>query len=305
MRLNFRHLKKISEALLSILFTAIASWFAIGFALVRGWIPEQALGWLQVVEIGLLFTLIVFLVFIVLSLKQLSRERREHLERERRELEIEHERREQRERALLQFLSQPDSHPDLGGRAYILLKVKPSKSDPVARAKSAVTTVQYAIGVWGEWDVIIRVETSSPSRLIAFLTALQNDSDVERTETLVIRFDQDETKYNANDGRWGILLLRLGAAQTGEALKKLKELSQSPHGIKIPGTEETIPVGELKVQHAVGVLGQYDIALTIRYANDESLAKFVMRYIQEGLKAESTTMPAIRGITYINGALSD
>jgi uncharacterized protein with GYD domain len=154
-----------------------------------------------------------------------------------------------------------------------------------------VATVQYAIGVWGEWDVIIRVETSSPSRLIAFLTTLQNDLDVERTETLVIRSDQDEAKHNANDGRWGILLLRLGAAQTGEALKI--------------GTEETIPARELKVQHAVGVLGQYDIALTIRYANDESLAKFVMRYIQEGLKAESTTMPAIRGMTYINGALSD
>jgi hypothetical protein len=234
MQLTPRFLKNLLEALLSVSVAAIVSWIAIGFAVVRGWIPEQAIDWLQVVEIGLLITVIVFLIFVFLLLNQLSRERREHLERDRRELEIEHGRREQRERALLEFLSQPDPHPDLGGRAYILLKVKPSKSDPVARAKSAVATVQYAIGVWGEWDVIIRVETSSPYRLIAFLTALQNDSDVERTETLVIRSDQDETKYNVNDGRWEILLLRLGAAQTGEALKTLKELSQSPDGIKIP-----------------------------------------------------------------------
>jgi DNA-binding Lrp family transcriptional regulator len=298
-------LKGMSESALKAFFGAIVASLAGAVVIVYGWVPERALGGLQLLEIGLLFLILAVLAFLFLSQNQLSRERREHLERERRELEIEHDRREQRERALLQFLSQTGSYPDLGGRAYILLKVRPSKSGPVARAKSAVATVQYAIGVWGEWDVIIRVETSSPSRLIAFLTTLQNDLDVERTETLVIRSDQDEAKHNANDGRWGILLLRLGAAQTGEALKILKEASQSPDGIKIPGTEETIPARELKVQHAVGVLGQYDIALTIRYANDESLAKFVMRYIQEGLKAESTTMPAIRGMTYVEGNLSD
>lgn len=49
-----------------------------------------------------------------------------------------------------------------------------------------------------------------------------------------------------------------------------------------------------------GVLGQYDIILTVRYAKDKFLAKFVMEYIQ--LKLEegntTTTMPAIQGMTY-------
>jgi len=304
MRWKPRLLKHISESALSILLSSIPAWIAVAIALLWRSMPRQPLGWLQVLEVGLLISIVILAILALISQKQFFQERREHLSRERHELEAEHDRRDKRERALLHLLSQPDAHPDIGGRAYILLKVKPSKSDAVARAQSAMAAVQYAVGVWGQWDVIIRVETTSPSRLITFLTALQNDPDVERTETLVIRSDQDETKNNA-DGRWGILLLRLAAAQTGEVLKKLKDASNLPDGIIIPETDETITPRELKIQHAVGVLGQYDIALTIRYANDESLAKFVMRYIQEGLRAQTTTMPAIRGMTYKEGNLSD
>lgn len=304
MRWKPRLLKHISESALSILLSSIPAWIAIAIAVLWRSMPRQPLGWLQILEVGLLISLLILAILVLISQRQSFRERREQLSRERHEVEAERDRRDKRERALMQLLSQPDVHPDIGGRAYILLKVKPSKSDAVARAQSAMTSVQYAIGVWGQWDVIIRVETTSPSRLITFLTALQNDPDVERTETLVIRSDQDETKNNA-DGRWGVLLLRLAAAKTGEVLKKLKDVSDTPDGIRLPGTDEIITPRELKIQHAVGVLGQYDIALTIRYANDESLAKFVMRYVQDDLQAQTTTMPAIRRMAYKEGNLSD
>ena len=163
-----------------------------------------------------------------------------------------------------------------------------------------------AIGVWGQWDVIIRVDTDSSSKLIPFLTCLQNDPDVKRTETLVVRSDQDETKgLNVSEGAWAVLLARLGAAQTGDALKSLQAISNDPNGIKIPDMDEIIQRNELRIQHAVGVLGQYDIALTVRYTSDTALAKFVMGYMQRTLKADTTTLPAIRGMVFRNGVLRD
>jgi uncharacterized membrane protein len=96
-------LKGISESALKAFFGAIVASLAGAVVILYGWVPERALGGLQLLEVGLLLLILVVLAFLFLSQNQLSRERHEHLERERRELDIEHERREQRERALLQF----------------------------------------------------------------------------------------------------------------------------------------------------------------------------------------------------------
>jgi|GEM_PF-2100461 len=273
---------------------------------------KVSMGWYELTTLVILLAVFGLTIHLFWSHRRLAKERLLQIENERRLLEIQQQilevekiKRDEHHRKLGELLSGGSGHTDDLGGAYILLKVKPSTSAAVAKQASKEPAVQYAIAVWGQWDVIIRVDTTSFPKLIPYLTALQNDSNVERTETLIIRSDQEKAGASAREGGWAVLLARLGAAHIEEALAALRAVSGANEGIKISDTGETINVDALRVMHAVGVLGQYDIALTVRYGNDVALAKFVMGYMQQTLHAETITLPAIRNMSYRNGIEQD
>ncbi|MEI9926414.1 MAG: Lrp/AsnC ligand binding domain-containing protein [Sphingomonas sp.] len=179
-----------------------------------------------------------------------------------------------------------DTHEE-GGEAYILFEVEPEYSDSISRELSEKEGVQFAAAVWGQWDVIARVQLGTARSLVRFLSEIQTHSQILRTETHIVRNDQPQIHSSSREDRFAFLLLKLQARRTGQVLAQLRSLK---------------PESDIAhVQHAAGILGAYDIALTVRYARDEELAKLVMQYAQRILQAETMTMPAIRGMTYVNG----
>ncbi len=182
--------------------------------------------------------------------------------------------------------TQFDKHED-GGEAYVLFEVEPEFSDAIARELSERDGVQFAAAVWGQWDVIARVKMGTARALVRFLNEVQSNDRILRTETQIVRNDQPQIYADLRDEHYAFLLLKLPAKRTQRVLEQMSALKQNGDTAKI--------------QHAAGILGRYDIALTVRYARDEELAKLVMQYAQRTLQAETTTMPAIRGMTYVGG----
>jgi len=178
----------------------------------------------------------------------------------------------------------PGAPREEGGEAYIFLKVEPKESASVAQTLSRRDEVEYAAAVWGQWDIIIRVQTGNARSLIGFLRYLQGFREIKRTDTYIVRQDQSQTHVDATEEHWAFLLLRLSGQRADASLEKI--------------SRETKQTNRATIQHAVGILGQYDIILTVRYDGDEQLRILVMDYIQHDLQAETTTMPAIRNMVY-------
>jgi len=174
-----------------------------------------------------------------------------------------------------------------GGEAYTLFEVEPEFSDAIARELSEKEGVRFAAAVWGQWDIMARVQLGTSRSLVRFLSDIQAHSQILRTETHIVRNDQPQIHSSSREDHFAFLLLKLQARRTGQVLAQLRSLK--------PETDIA------HVQHAAGILGAYDIALTVRYGRDEELAKLVMQYAQRTLRAETVTMPAIRGMTYIDG----
>jgi uncharacterized protein with GYD domain len=179
-----------------------------------------------------------------------------------------------------------DAHEE-GGEAYVLFEVEPEFSDAIARELSEREGVRFAAAVWGQWDVIARVQVGTARALVRFLNQVQADDRILRTETQIVRNDQPQVHATPREDHFAFLLLKLPAKRTQHVLDQLRNLES--------GSDIA------KVQHASGILGRYDIALTVRYSRDEELTKLVMQYAQRTLQAETTTMPAIRGMTYVDG----
>lgn len=199
-------------------------------------------------------------------------------------------------------ITQSEHHTDDakadGGEAYIFMKVRPKHSEDIGKALSSMRGVRFASAIWGQWDVIVHVQAGTARDLIIFLNDIQKLEHVLSTETHIVRGDQSKSYKIKDEGNYAFLLLTLRANKTTKVLEQLEGIDQS-RGV---GQNN----GVARIQHAAGILGQYDIALTVRYAYEDELRKLVMQYAQKTLAAETTTMPSIHGMTYIDGkAISD
>ena len=181
------------------------------------------------------------------------------------------------------------------GQGYILLEIRPPRSQAVALELSRNEAVEYAAAVWGPWDVIMRVKTPDTDALVALLTEIQGRDDVRRTETCFIRNDQlqlENPESFTESGRWAFLLLRVEAQKTLGILQALK----TPSHESAKGAE---------IQHAAGILGPYDIAVTVKHKTDSDLKQFVMDYVQDhvGGVRQTLTIPSIQWMVYRHGKL--
>ncbi|HWD29124.1 MAG TPA: Lrp/AsnC ligand binding domain-containing protein [Rhizomicrobium sp.] len=182
------------------------------------------------------------------------------------------------------------------GGAYLMLKVKPGSSQEIAkRLRDDVSQVNYAAAVWGQWDVVARVSAGTAASFVEVLNKVQTWNNVERTETQLVRSDQppiDKLSSHNSDDHFAFLLLKVPASETPAVLGKIHVLAEKPRP------------GYARVEHAVGILGTYDVALTVRYSKDGELANVVMAFCQSELGAETVTVPAIRDMSFIGGSTS-
>jgi uncharacterized protein with GYD domain/DNA-binding Lrp family transcriptional regulator len=180
--------------------------------------------------------------------------------------------------------------------AYILLKVDPQWSRNIAEKWSLEDSrVTFAAAVWGEWDVIMLVQTESYDDLLRFVDHLREHEaeNLKSTETLLIRSDQratdpirrrlTESLKFTNSRNGAFLMLR---AQTVTAALSILD-------------NMTIEGG--KILHYVGILGRYDVVVLVEYADDEILSDLVMSEFQGRHKYETFTMPAIAGMFCVDG----
>lgn len=177
------------------------------------------------------------------------------------------------------------------GHAYILLEVEPPNSPQVARELSKRPDVDYAATVWGQWDIVMRVHTPDAESLIELISGIHTEyPKVRRTETMLVRPDQirDATDTFAA-GNWAFLFLQVEGRRTSQVLDALMRLSDSDEEIA-------------SIRQAAGVLGMYDIAVTVRYVNDTQLRQLVMGRIQSqsGI-AQTRTVTSIGGLVFSNG----
>ncbi len=202
-------------------------------------------------------------------------------------------------------MNSPNSIGRLRGPAYILMKVRPGSSNDIAKRliEEYDKHIAYAMGVWGPWDVVVRATTANTEELVEFLEKQQQkELNLLRTETLIIRSDQKQiykpsTTITPNAGGWAILLLTTAGRRTQDLLCNFDTDNNSGNGFSI--CNGRLKDNEVVILDGAGVLGQYDIILTVRYAEDKFLAKFVMEYLQLQLEeGNTTTMPAIQGMTY-------
>jgi Lrp/AsnC ligand binding domain len=188
-----------------------------------------------------------------------------------------------------------DASPLISGEdaagAYIMLKVKPGTSEDLARHLSKMSEVKCAAAVWGQWDVIARIHVGTAASFVELLNRIQRDKNVRRTETQLTRTEQPfkPPAYPPPDRQYDLafLLLKVDARDTQELLEAIERKAAEP--------------GSLRVEHGAGILGTYDVALTVRYSSDKQLASFVMDFSQGEWGAETVTMPAVRGMTFARG----
>ena len=276
------------------------------FATVSG-ILIANFGWTK----SLLFVILIFnLLLAVAILIRLARIEREALESMHREKKIQTNAlsiQECTSAALAKILNEHNPNPDSGGNAYIFLKVEPAQTKTVVEKIGKEPGVAYAIGLWGLWDVVIRVSAHDHDSLGKVITVLQGLAEyIKYTETAVFRSESHQID-DSNEGppHVCLVLARLKANKIDQTLETIRNDSRNLHGFhcgkKTSDATRYIDQKLVKVMHSVGILGRYDIAMIVLYASDETLNDFVMGYLQDNLEAETTSMPSIKGLKYKSG----
>lgn len=179
--------------------------------------------------------------------------------------------------------------------AYVLLKVDPQWSGRIIKRWSDHSGVVFAAAIWGEWDIILLVQTDSMEALRKFVDDLRStEASIKSTETLLIRTDQTSSSptkrrlripLQIEHSRWNWVILMLRGSPIRPILSEIEKMN-------VRGTS---------IIHYAGLLGRYDVAITLQYENDLALSELVMAEIQGHFDSETSTMPAIRGMFCIQG----
>jgi DNA-binding Lrp family transcriptional regulator len=186
--------------------------------------------------------------------------------------------------------------------AYVMFEVDPPGSPGVAALVSLRPHVRYAAAVWGEWDVVARVDASNLGELaqmIDELRRIRTSARILRTETLLIREDQCPSReYDYSHGRLkhAFVLFRVSDPKTVNISNTISNIIDSARSM---GTRA-------RVQSIAGVLGTYDIASTVTYSEEEFLKDLVMDTLQNELKTEvvkTRTLPAVWPHIYRQGQM--
>ena len=69
--------------------------------------------------------------------------------------------------------------------AYLLLVVKMGKEHDVAEKIKRIEDVVEALIVYGQWDILIRIETEDLGKLDYIVTQIRKIDGVEQTTTLI------------------------------------------------------------------------------------------------------------------------
>src|SRR5437867_1888271 len=149
--------------------------------------------------------------------------------------------------------------------AYVLLHVLPPHSQSLAERLPSdpkyAKAVDYAVAVWGRWDVVAHVsidrggDQDDLQGLYDLLDMLHQESGVRSTETLLVRGDQRLRGATTPDEEagWAFVLLGVG-----------------PHEVRsvLEGSQSVMGVVEV-----AGVLGAADVLVTARYSQEPAIKK--------------------------------
>jgi DNA-binding Lrp family transcriptional regulator len=156
--------------------------------------------------------------------------------------------------------------------AYVLLHVLPPHSQTLAERLPSDPkygkAVDYAVAVWGRWDVVARVSIDRGGHeddlqgLYDLLDMLHQETGVTSTETLLVRSDQRRpgTTTPDEEAGWAFVLLSVGPHEVGSILEASRTV-----------------IGVVEV---AGVLGAADVLVTARYSQEPAIRKLVMGQLQ-------------------------